>query len=161
MTRMGQKRSRVGFLTRLGFEPLEPRLTLSGAGLTAQYFHNSDFTGLAETRVENVSHNWATAAPAAGVDPDSFSVRWSGQIEPAFTETYTFTLLSDEGARLWVDGKLVIDDWTPHARQYQQGTVALQAGKLYDLRLDYFEGTGTAQVELSWSSASQPTQVVP
>ncbi len=146
---------------RLGFETLEPRLTLSGSGLTAQYFHNSDFTGLAETRVENISHNWGTGSPAAGVDADSFSIRWTGQVAPAYSETYTFQALSDEGVRVWVDGQLIIDDWTPHIRRYQQGTIALQAGQLYDIRVDYFEGTGAAQVELSWSSASQALEVVP
>ncbi|MFO0790019.1 MAG: PA14 domain-containing protein [Pirellulales bacterium] len=136
-------------------------MALSGAGLTAQYFHNSDFTGLAETRVENISHNWGTGAPAAGVAADSFSVRWTGQIEPAFSETYTFNVLSDEGVRLWVNGQLVIDDWTGHVRRNRQGTSALAAGQRYDIRLDYFEGTGAAQIELSWSSASQASQIVP
>ena len=158
---MGQKHTISRLSTRLGFETLEPRLALSGAGLTAQYFHNSDFTGLAETRVENISHNWGTGSPTAGVDADSFSTRWTGQIAPVYSESYTFTALSDEGVRVWVDGQLIIDDWTPHIRRYQQGTISLQAGQLYDIRVDYFEGTGSAQIELSWSSASQPLEVVP
>src|SRR4051812_36308900 len=158
---MGQKQTTSRFWTRLGFESLEPRLTLSGTGLTAQYFHNSDFTGLAETRVENISHNWGTGSPAAGVDADSFSIRWTGQVAPAYTESYTFTALSDEGVRVWVDGQLIINDWTPHVRRSQQGTIALQAGKLYEIRVDYLEGAGNAQIELSWSSASQPLEVIP
>ncbi len=158
---MGRKFNIRGHWARLGFENLEPRLTLSGIGLTAQYFHNSDFTGLAETRVENISHNWGTGSPAAGVDADSFSIRWTGQVAPAYSETYTFQALSDEGVRVWIDGKLVIDDWTAHIRRNQQGSIALQAGQLYDIRVDYFEGTGNAQIELSWSSASQPLQVIP
>jgi GH43 family beta-xylosidase len=158
---MAQKHIVSRFWARLVFEPLEPRLALSGAGLTAQYFQNSDFTGLAETRIENVSHNWGTGSPAAGVNGDTFSVRWTGQIEPAYSESYTFTALSDEGVRVWVDGQLLIDDWTPHVRRNQQGTIALQAGQRYDIRLDYFEGTGSAQIELSWASAHQPLQVIP
>ncbi len=98
MKSMERRHKTSGVRTRLGFEALEPRLTLSGTGLSAQYFHNSDFTGLAETRVENISHNWGTGSPAAGVDADSFSIRWTGQIAPAYSETYTFQALSDEGA---------------------------------------------------------------
>jgi GH43 family beta-xylosidase len=147
--------------TRLGFESLEPRLALSGSGLTAQYFHNSDFTGLADTRVEAVIHNWVTGDPGAGIDADTFSVRWTGQIEPEFSQLYTFRALSDEGVRVWVDGQLLINDWTPHVRRLQTGTIGLMAGQRYDIRVDYFEGTGAAQMELTWTSASQPIQAIP
>jgi GH43 family beta-xylosidase len=146
---------------QLDFELLEPRLALAGMGLTAQYFHNDDFTGLADTRLESVSHNWGTAAPAAGVDADSFSVRWSGQIEPQFSQLYTFRVLADEGVRVWVDGKLVINDWAAHVRRAVTGTIALVAGRRYDIRVDYYDVSGAAQIELSWLSASQPQQVIP
>ena len=63
----GRQKSVVG--SHLAFEALEPRLALSGTGLTAQYFHNVDFTGLAESRTEAIGHNWETARPAAGVRP--------------------------------------------------------------------------------------------
>ena len=59
------------FGRRLAVEALEPRLALSGSGLTAQYFHNIDFTGLADTRTEAVAFQWGSGSPAAGVDPDS------------------------------------------------------------------------------------------
>ena len=140
---------------------LEPRLALAGTGLTAQYFHNIDFTGLAETRSEAIAYNWGTNAPAPGVDADSFSVRWTGQVEPQFSETYTFRALADEGVRVWIDGQLIIDDWSPHLRRTSAGTIGLQAGQRYDIRVDYFDLSGAAQVELSWSSPSRPLQVIP
>src|SRR4051794_4420820 len=145
----------------LSFERLESRLALSGTGLTAQYFHNSDFTGLADIRTEGVSHNWGSGSPGAGIDADSFSVRWSGQVMPQYSQTYTFNVLSDEGVRVWVDGKMLVDDWIPHVRRNQSGTIALQANQLYDIRIDYFEATGPAQMQLSWSSASQVSQIIP
>ena len=147
--------------SRLGVEVLEPRLTLSGTGLTAQYFHNPDFTGLAETRTEAVAFNWTSGSPAAGIDPDTFSVRWTGQVLPQYSEQYTFNVLSDEGVRVWVDGQLIIDDWSPHLRRNQPGAISLAAGQRYDIRVDYYEGTGLAQVQLSWSSASQPLEIIP
>ena len=70
-------------------------------------------------------------------------------------------MLSDEGVRVWVDGQLLIDDWTPHVRRFQSGTIALAAGQKYDIRVDYFELSGVAQIELSWSSASQPLEIIP
>lgn len=143
------------------FESLEPRLPLAGTGLTGQYFHNSDFTGLSQTRTEAVAFNWGNGAPVAGVDADTFSVRWTGQIAAQFSELYSFSVLSDEGARVWVDGQLLVNDWTSHLRRFGSGTIALEAGQRYDIRIDYFEGTGAAQIALYWSSASQPFALVP
>src|SRR5215211_5582218 len=125
----------------LRVEELEPRLTLSGSGLTAQYFHNADFTGLAGTRTEAISHDWGASSPGFGIDADSFSVRWTGQVEPAFSQTYTFRVLSDEGVRLCVNGQLLIDDWESHTARTRTGTIELVAGQRYDIRLDYFDLT--------------------
>ena len=155
------RRSSIGRYISLAIESLEERQMLSGSGLTAQYFHNPDFTGVADIRTEAISYNWGTAPPLPWLDADTFSVRWSGQVEAEFSETYTFTVLSDQGARLWIDGQVIVDDWTPHLRRSRSGTIALVAGQKYDIRLDYFEQTGPAQIELSWSSASRPVQVVP
>jgi GH43 family beta-xylosidase len=157
---MVKRQQRLGE-RRLGFERLERRLVLAGNGLTAQYFFNADFTGLADTRVEAVAQNWGTAGPGAGVGADNFSVRWTGQIEPQFSQEYTFRLTSDQAARLWIGGQLLIDDWASHAVRSRTATINMVAGQLYDIRLDYFEGTGPAQVQLEWSSTSQPLQVIP
>ena len=92
-------------LVRPRLELLEPRLYLSGSGLTGQYFFNDNFTGLADTRTEAVAQNWGTASPGSGIDADTFSVRWTGQVQPQYTEHYTFTALSDEAVRVWVDGQ--------------------------------------------------------
>lgn len=146
---------------RLQFERLESRIVLSGSGLTGQYFHNADHTGLALERVEAVDFNWGASSPAPGVDADSFSVRWTGQVEAIYSETYVFRTSSDERVRLWVDGQLLIDNWNPHAVQNNSATIALVAGQKYDLRLDYSEGSGAAQVRLFWSSPTQSFQIVP
>jgi GH43 family beta-xylosidase len=146
---------------RLNFERLEPRLALAGGGLTAQYFFNSDFTGLAGTQNEAVSHNWGTGSPGFGIAADNFSVRWTGQVEAQFSQSYTFRLLSDAGVRFWVNGQLLVDNWTAHTVRTDVATMTLQAGQRYDIRVDYFEDSGPAQIDLSWSSASQPLQTVP
>jgi GH43 family beta-xylosidase len=145
----------------LCLERLESRIALAGDGLTAQYFHNSDFTGLAVERTEAVDFAWGTLSPVAGMDANTFSVRWTGQVEAEFSETYTFRTVSDNGVRLWVDGQLLIDNWTSHAVQTNSGTIALEAGRRYDVRLDYFENTGAAEIRLRWESASQPSEAVP
>lgn len=146
---------------RLTVERLEPRLVLAGTGLTAQYFFNDDFTGLADTRVEPISHNWGTASPGAGINADTFSVRWTGQVQPAYSQQYIFTTVSDEAVRVWVDGQLIIDDWASHSTHVANGIITLQAEQLYDIRVEYREGTGAARMELFWSSNSQAYQSIP
>src|SRR3712207_7898002 len=63
------------------------------------------------------------------VEPTTYSVRWTGQIEAKYTETYTFRTASADGVRLWVDGQLVVDNWTTHTARIDTGTIALEAGK--------------------------------
>jgi len=92
---------------------------------------------------------------------ENFSVRWIGQVQPQFPETYTFTTVSDDGVRLWVNGKQLIDNWMPHGTTEDNGTLALEAGKRYDLKLEYFQGSGGGSIKLLWSSPSQPRQLIP
>ncbi len=91
-----------------------------------------------------------------------FSVEWSGQIQAQFTETYTFYTNVDDGVRLSVNGTPLIDDWNDHALPVtDSGSIALVAGQTYDIQLQYFEDTGGAGIQLLWSSASTPEEVVP
>jgi PA14 domain len=62
---------------------------------------------------------------------------------------------------LWINGVLLVDNWTTRGRPENRGTIALQAGQKYPLVLEYFENTNQASVRLSWSSASQPQEVIP
>jgi GH43 family beta-xylosidase len=145
----------------LRFEALESRAMLSGGGLLGQYFHNANFTGLAAERIEAVDFSWDSEGPAAGVHPDFFSVRWSGQIEAKYSETYVFRTVSDDGVRLWVDGQLLIDNWTVHTAHVDSSSMALQAGQRYDIRLEYYDNAGASQIRLQWSSPSQALEAIP
>ncbi|KAM3116138.1 PA14 domain-containing protein [Phormidesmis sp. 146-33] len=134
-----------------------------GTGLRAEYFDNRDFTNLKVTRTDaTVNFNWGFGSPDRTIAADTFSVRWMGQIKSRFSETYTFSTTSDDGVRLWVNNQLVIDRWgSSNATIENRGTITLQAGQLYDIRLDYVESGGNARSTLSWASASQVREVVP
>ncbi|MBI4324721.1 MAG: hypothetical protein HY674_05600 [Chloroflexi bacterium] len=97
----------------------------------------------------------------AALPKDGFSVRWTGRIEPRYSETYTFTTFSNDGVRLWVNGQLIVDNWTDHSGREDSGTIALQAGKKYDLKLEYYQAGGAAAMKLMWSSPSQKKEVIP
>lgn len=136
--------------------------TLSLRGLQATYFQNQDLTGPVLSRIDpTVAFDWGRGSPAPGVDPDTFSVRWTGFVVPRYSQTYTFATTSDDGVRLWVDGRLIIDQWNPHSRRVDTGTVTLVAGARVPLRLEYFDRTHSAVAQLRWSSPSQVLEIIP
>ena len=136
--------------------------TGAGMGLAATYFDDPGFAGVATQRVDRtVNFDWADRSPAPDIEPNTYSARWTGQVRPEFSEQYTFHTTSNDGVRLWVDGQLLIDNWTNHAATQDTGRITLAAGRKYDLRLEYYQNTGTAVMKLEWSSPSRARQVVP
>jgi glucose/arabinose dehydrogenase len=131
-------------------------------GLSATYFNNPDFTGTTVTRIDpTVDFTWGAGSPDPAIAADTFSVRWSGQVEALFTETYTFYTQSDDGVRLWVNGQRLVNNWTNHRITENSGAIALTAGQRYEIQIDFYENAGSATARLLWSSASTPKAVIP
>lgn len=132
------------------------------AGLLGQYYDGLDFTGTLLQRVDPVvSFNWGAGAPDPSMGVNDYSVRWTGWVQPDFTQTFTFYTQTDDGVRLWVNNQLIINRWTDQASTEWSGTIALTAGTLVPIRMEYYERGGDAVARLSWSSASQAKQVIP
>ncbi|HEX4588388.1 MAG TPA: PA14 domain-containing protein, partial [Gemmataceae bacterium] len=161
------KRHRLPRRVRLELVPLEDRLSpaatpAAGTGLVADYYSDANLSALVRTRIDpGVNFNWGTGSPDVSVPADHFSVRWSGQIQAQYSETYTFSTVSAGGVRLWVNGQELINDWTDHAASTDSGTITLQAGQSYSIRLEYANNSGPAAAELFWSSPSTPKAAVP
>ena len=133
-----------------------------GTGLQGDYFDNRDLTNLVLTRIDaRVDFNWGAGSPDPSIGDESFSVRWTGLVEPLYTETYTFHTITDDGVRLWVDGVLVIDRWIDQAATEWTGTVALTALQGHELTMEYYDKRSLASVQLLWSSARQTKIVIP
>ena len=133
-------------------------------GLTGEYFDTAAFGTLKATRTDaTVNFNWAAAIPSgtAITNADTFSVAWSGQIEPEFSQLYTFHVTADDGARLWVNDQLLVTRTFYTASGEMSGRLELKAGQRVNLRLEYIEQTGNAAVKLEWSSASRAREVIP
>ncbi len=134
----------------------------TGTGLLGEYYDNMDFTGTRILRTDaSLNFDWATGSPISGMGADTFSIRWTGQIQPLYSNTYTFYTTSDDGVRLWINNQLIINSWIDQAPTVNQGTIALSANQKYDIRLEYYENGGGAAIKLEWSSASQSRQVLP
>ena len=134
----------------------------SGAGLRGTFYDNIDFTALRRARVDaTVNFDWGTGSPSSTMQADTFTARWTGQVEPRYTQTYQFHVRSDDGVRLWVNNVLLVDKFIDQGATEWSGSIALTAGTKYAVRLDYFENSGAALAELRWSSASQVKEIVP
>ncbi len=133
----------------------------AGTGLAGKYYTNTVFSGTAVSRTDtNLNFTWP-GSPIAGVDSNNFSVAWSGQIEPEFTELYTFYLTADDAARLWVDDQCLVARTFYQGNGEMRGQIRLKAGHRVNLRVEFIEFTGNASVKLEWSSPSRPREVVP
>lgn len=138
------------------------RAVAAGLGLRGEYFDRVDLTGPRLERVDpTVNFGWDYGSPAPALGPDTFSVRWSGSVLPLYSEVYTFHTRSNDGVRLWVDGQLLIDNWTRHTTQEDQGSILLEAGRAHSLRMEFYEQWGAANARLLWSSLRQRKQVIP
>ncbi|MGV3660450.1 MAG: PA14 domain-containing protein [Prosthecobacter sp.] len=119
-------------------------------GISADYHSGNNFEQLVLSRVDsNIDFTWY-GPPAASLPEDNFSVRWQGSIVPATTGTYDLTTRSDDGVRLWLNGALVIDNWTDHGETWDTATINLTAGVPVTVKMEFYENTGGAMARLFW-----------
>ncbi|MBZ9712079.1 PA14 domain-containing protein [Deinococcus multiflagellatus] len=132
-------------------------------GLTGVYYNNADFTGTTVTKVDaTINKSWGTGRPVTGIDPSTYSVRWTGQLTAANSEIYTFFLTSSGSVQLFVNGQILVNDQSEHASRTATATLQLVAGEKYDIRLDYLrDKSSSGAVKLEWQSAKQIRQIVP
>ncbi|MGE0486831.1 MAG: DUF6701 domain-containing protein [Gammaproteobacteria bacterium] len=139
-----------------------------GNGLSATYYDQNGvqrayFTGNEVKRVDpTIAFDWGTGIPAAGIGNDDFSVRWTGRITPPTSGNYRFYTRSDDGVRLYLDGALVIDNFTDHAPTVNQSALLpLTAGQNYELEMEYYERGGGAVAELDWEGPGIARDTIP
>ncbi len=139
----------------------------NGTGLTGDYWpdQTNTFNGASSfSQVDpNVDFDYVDGSPVVAnfINPDFFTVRWSGQVQPLYSQTYTFYVVSDNGARLTVNGQQLINQFAVNQIVNANGSITLTANQKYNISMDYAENTGVASVHLSWSSASQIKEIVP
>ncbi|HEX8280968.1 MAG TPA: PA14 domain-containing protein, partial [Chthoniobacterales bacterium] len=153
---------------------ISPSGAARGTGLTGHYFNSNSatinagyssnlFAGMpALTRLDaTVDRTWNSVSPGTGVNASYFAVRWAGQVQPQYSETYYFVTRTNDGVKLWVNGQLLVDKWSNQSGVDNTGAIELKAGVLYDIRMEYYQATGNGEAHLSWYSESQVKQIIP
>src|SRR5262249_48853158 len=148
-----------------GMTPADPHYM----GLRGDYYLGVDFAQLRLTRTDGeinfddagMNFDWEMESPVSTDPADKFSVRWSGQLQPRYSEVYTFSTYTDDGVRLWIDGLLIVDKWLDQPPTEHSGRIALSAGRWYAITMEYYENGGSATGKLFLSNRSQPREIVP
>jgi beta-glucosidase len=156
-------RERLGRGATVRYAPGPGRVTpewvavpAAALALRGEYFDNNALAG--EPRVVRVDSaidfRWTLNAPARGIPFDWYSVRWTGRLTVPRTGGVVRRLgvEGNDGWRLWVDGRLLIDDWQKRSYGARLADVSLAPGSTHDVRLEYFESTGNARVKLVWDA---------
>jgi len=127
-------------------------------GLKGEYFTNRDLSGTAGiTRIDRrIRFDWGESAPASGMPPDDFSIRWTGKIRVDSDGEYQFFVQGDDGFRLFVNGQIIIDEWRDQGATLKEAKLSLKAGTLANVKLEYYDHTGNAQVSFGWSKVVLP-----
>jgi len=139
--------SQAAFFAEIGYLP----------GLRGTYFDQMNLTGNTTERIDGpISFDWGNGTPGvAGIGADNFSVRWTGFVTAPVSGNYVFRTRSDDGVRLYINGNLVINNWTDHgATNDDSAPITLTAGQRYPVTMEFYENGGQAVAQLSWSGPS-------
>ena len=123
-------------------------------GLRGEYFDNPEFTG--QPRVvrtdARIDFGWTLNAPAREIPYDWYSIRWAGTLVAPAGGVQRLGVEGNDGYRLFVDGRLLIDNWTKRSYSTRLADVNLAPGTSHAIRLEYFETTGNAKLKLVWDA---------
>ncbi|MDO8490022.1 MAG: choice-of-anchor D domain-containing protein [bacterium] len=145
-----------------GVPDISPIAPGSGVGLTGEYFADTAGSDLIIRRKDQtVNFNWKEATPDPDIPVDGFSVRWYGYVEPRYSGEYTITVKTDDGVRVWMDGKKIIDDWNARPTKENSALISMQAGEKHKITMSYYEESGGARAHLYWTTPFGVREIIP
>lgn len=123
-------------------------------GLKGNYFSNSDLKGnpAFEKQDEQLNFKWTLYSPnPEKLQPDHYSVRWTGKLEAPDSGKYQLGLRGNDGFKLFLNGKLLIDRWEKLSYSTQTVDIDFSKGQKYDITVEFHENRGEANIELIWN----------
>ncbi|MEW2386366.1 PA14 domain-containing protein [Micromonospora sp. NPDC047707] len=142
-------------------------------GLAAAYYDNETLAGAPKAYSTGVgdasgrlARDWGTDAPIQGIGADHWSARFSGEIAFPRSGSYKIRVLADDGIRLWLDDRLLIDDWVATTPKWREATVQIDEAtggppRPRRVRLDYYEVDLGAKLELHWTKPDGTAELIP
>ncbi|MBC7897998.1 MAG: glycoside hydrolase family 3 C-terminal domain-containing protein [Cytophagaceae bacterium] len=100
-----------------------------------------------------IDFTWTLGSPDSTLAFGWYSVRWSGILEPPTSGEIALGVDSDDGARLYLDDRLIVDTWRRPSHAPSSATVRVEKGRAYRIRLEYHQNVGPGHVRLVWGSA--------
>ncbi|MEO5594890.1 MAG: PA14 domain-containing protein, partial [Chitinophagaceae bacterium] len=144
--------------------PVCPPVSGTGTGLKGTYYNNINVTPPSVLTRTDAAFNFIwdeNVSPGSPVAGQNFSIKWTGKIQPQFSETYTIYTRTDDGVRLWINGVQLINNYTDHSSTEDFGSITLAGGQKYDIRIEYYNKGGGGLAYLKWSSPSTVKQMIP
>ncbi len=124
-------------------------------GLKAEYYNGVNFDDYVTTNyVGNIDQSWDNNPPVPGLDPHECSIRWTGKLVPQTSREYVFSARVDDGIRVWLDDRLIIDQWELNDLGLFQGKIYLEAAETYKIKVEYFNALREGEIRLLWSIPS-------
>ena len=125
----------------------------NGNGLQAAYFNNITFSGdpVIQRTDKTIDFRWTLYGPGAGLDADFYSVRWTGKLIAPISGKYKIGLEGNDGFRLFINNRLVIDNWQKRSYRAVLTDHVFEKGKTYDIKVEFYETKGNATIRLVWN----------
>ena len=124
------------------------------AGLSAAYYNNTDLSGdPALKRIDkNIDFGWTLFSPdQEKINYDWYSVNWTGKLKAPETGKFKIGFEGDDGYRLYLDGRLLIDNWRKQTYRTVTHEIDIKKDQLYDLKIEFFETTGNTKLKMVWN----------
>lgn len=144
--------------------PFAPTVWGNGNGLKGEYYSDDKLSNLVFTKIDSsiAFLDWMRLGVHYKIPGNTYSMRWTGKVMAQFSEAYTFQLSAGGGHRLWVDGKLILDNWEEaYPNTFNSTPVTLTAGQQYDIKLEYFNNDDRSTLGLFWQSPNTELQYIP
>lgn len=121
-------------------------------GLKAEYFSNKSFEGTPISRIDtSLNFDWSASGPVSSMSNKNFSVRWTGKISAPETGEYAIAFTADDGFRVYIDGKILLESWLDQSFTTKTQKIKLNNGEKHDLKIEYYQGEGGAGAKLHWA----------
>ncbi|MCK4796142.1 MAG: right-handed parallel beta-helix repeat-containing protein, partial [Spirochaetes bacterium] len=129
-------------------------------GLKGSYYDSLNYSSHIITRIDpGINFDWGYNMPDVSLGADYYSVKWKGKVKIDTSDTYTFYTISDDGVRLWINNRLLINEWHDQGAAEYSTSLYLTPG-LYDIELNYYERGWAASAKLLWSSSKITKQPI-